>query len=137
MLTAYASRLNGVELNNTFYRQPTPKAIETWLAATPETFRFVVKAQRGAAWRSFRSDAGESIPWLTDAYRPFGARLRCVLFRVDETTPRDDDALARLLDAWPADLPLALELRHVSWEDDRDPRSTARAGRRACDHRYR
>jgi uncharacterized protein YecE (DUF72 family) len=118
LLSVYASRLTAVELNNTFYRQPSPKAIETWLAATPDTFRFAVKAQRGASWRAFRGAAAESVPWLTAAYRPFGERLRCVLFRVEETTPRDDDALARLLDAWPADLTLALELRHASWEDD-------------------
>ena len=118
LLRAYASRLTAVELNNTFYRQPTAKAIESWLAATPGSFRFVVKAQRGASWRAFRTDATDSVPWLTAAYRPFGERLRCVLFRVDDTTPRDDDALARLLDAWPSDLPLALELRHASWEDD-------------------
>jgi uncharacterized protein YecE (DUF72 family) len=118
LLRAYSSRLNAVELNNTFYRQPTPQAIDTWLAATPGSFRFVVKAQRGASWRAFRGDAAESVPWLTAAYRPFGERLRCVLFRVEETTRRDDDALARLLDAWPIDLPLAMELRHPSWEDD-------------------
>ena len=118
LLSAYASRLTAVELNNTFYRQPYRKAIDSWLAATPESFRFVVKAQRGASWRAFRGDATESVPWLTDAYRPFGERLRCVLFRVEETTLRDDDALARLLDAWPTDLPLALDLRHPSWEDD-------------------
>ncbi len=51
-------------------------------------------------------------------YRPFGERLRCVLFRVGEETPRDDDALARLLDTWPVDIALALELRHASWLDD-------------------
>ncbi len=118
LLAAYASRLNAVELNNTFYRQPAPAAVESWLAATPTSFRFVVKAQRGASWRAFRGDAGTSVPWLTAAYRPFGERLRCVLFRVDDTTPRDDAALARLLDAWPPDLPLAMELRHASWEDD-------------------
>jgi uncharacterized protein YecE (DUF72 family) len=118
LLPAYASRLNAVELNNTFYRQPTPAAIASWLAATPPTFRFVVKAQRGASWRAFRGDAAESIPWLTAAYTPFGERLRCVLLRVDDTTPRDDEALARLLDAWPRELPMALELRHESWQDD-------------------
>ena len=118
LLRAYAARLTAVELNNTFYRQPSPKAIEAWLASTPETFRFAAKAQRGASWRAFRGGAAESVPWLTAAYRPFAERLRCVLFRVDDTTPRDDDALSRLLDAWPADLTLALELRHPSWEDD-------------------
>lgn len=118
LLRVYSGRLNTVELNNTFYRQPTPKAIDAWLAATPDAFRFVVKAQRGAAWRAFRTDATGSVPWLTAAYRPFGDRLRCVLFRVEATTARDDDALARLLDAWPTDIPLAMELCHASWEDD-------------------
>ncbi len=118
LLPAYASKLNAVELNNTFYRQPTQAAISKWLAATPATFRFVVKAQRGASWRAFRGDATESVPWLTSAYAPFGERLRCVLLRVDDTTQRDDEALARLLDAWPPDLALALELRHQSWQDD-------------------
>ena len=39
-LEHYATRLSAVELNNTFYRSPTPAAIATWLAATPSDFRF-------------------------------------------------------------------------------------------------
>ena len=35
LLRAYAARLSAVELNNTFYRQPTPSAIAGWLAMTP------------------------------------------------------------------------------------------------------
>jgi uncharacterized protein YecE (DUF72 family) len=31
---------------------------------------------------------------------------------------RDDGALARLLDAWPRDLPLTVEFQHPSWRDD-------------------
>lgn len=118
LLPAYATSLNAVELNNTFYRQPTAAAIAGWLAATPSDFRFVVKAQRGAAWRALRADAGEAVSWLVAAYRPFGERLRCVLLRVDDATARDDAALDRFLEAWPPELPLALELRHPSWEDD-------------------
>jgi uncharacterized protein YecE (DUF72 family) len=41
-----------------------------------------------------------------------------VLLGVPEDMPRDDDALARFLDAWPRGLPLAVELRHPSWQDD-------------------
>jgi uncharacterized protein YecE (DUF72 family) len=35
LLEHYASRLPAVELNNTFYRSPTPAATAAWLAATP------------------------------------------------------------------------------------------------------
>ena len=45
-------RKPAVELNNTFYQSPTEAKIASWLAATPPDFRFVVKAQRGGAWRA-------------------------------------------------------------------------------------
>src|SRR5262245_32874515 len=119
LLPHYASRLPAVELNNTFYQQPTPPKIATWLAATPDAFRFVVKAQRGGAWRAIRSpDPSETAAWLTAPYRLFGERLGCVLLRVDESTHRDDAALERLLAAWPRDVRVALEFQHPSWEMD-------------------
>jgi uncharacterized protein YecE (DUF72 family) len=118
LLRSYATRLAAVELNNTFYVGPTQRAIDAWLDATPHDFRFCVKAQRGGAWRAMRDDPREPVARLAAAYRPFGERLRCVLFRVPDELRRDDDALARLLEAWPADLPLAVEMRHPSWQDD-------------------
>jgi uncharacterized protein YecE (DUF72 family) len=124
MLARYAARLPAVELNNTFYRQPRPEVIVGWLAATPAHFRFVVKAQRGAASRAFgvagsSSHAlAESVGWLTAPYRLFGERLGCVLFRVPDNVERDDERLAGLLRAWPSDLPLTLELQHPTWVAD-------------------
>ena len=119
LLPHYASRLSAVELNNTFYQQPTEPKIASWLAATPGDFRFVVKAQRGGAWRAIRgTDPTETATWLTTPYRHFGARLGCVLLRVDESTQRDEAALERLLAAWPRDIPVAFEFLHASWEMD-------------------
>lgn len=118
LLRAYATRLPAVELNNTFYVRPSPRAVEGWLSATPTDFRFCAKAQRGGAWRVLRGDPREAVTRLADSYAPFGERLRCVLLQVPDDMRRDDDALARLLDAWPATLPLALEMRHPSWADD-------------------
>ena len=86
LLGAYADRLNACELNNTFYQQPTAPKVAAWLAATPEDFRFSVKAQRGGSWRSMAGHAAESVPWLTQPYRLFGERLGTVLFRVPDTT---------------------------------------------------
>lgn len=118
LLPAYAARLGGVELNNTFYQHPTEARIAAWIAATPPDFRFTVKAQRGGSFRALRGDAAQTVPWLTAPYRHFGERLGSVLFRVGKEQPRDDDALARLLDAWPAALPLTVELQHPTWADD-------------------
>ena len=46
MLGFYAERLPTVEINNTFYRLPKASVLETWAAATPAGFRFVLKASR-------------------------------------------------------------------------------------------
>jgi uncharacterized protein YecE (DUF72 family) len=118
LLPAYAARLSAVELNNTFYRHPRQAQVEAWLRATPAAFRFSVIAQRGGSIRALHADTEGTVGWLTAPYRMFGERLGSVLVRVADRMQRDDDALARLLDAWPAELPLAVELRHPTWEDD-------------------
>jgi uncharacterized protein YecE (DUF72 family) len=118
MLREYAARLPAVELNNTFYQQPRPEKIASWLAATPADFRFVVKAQRGGSLRAFGAGAAETVGWLTAPYRLFGARLGSVLYRVPKEIARDDDRLQALLSVWPADIPLTAEFQHPSWLAD-------------------
>ena len=124
LLRYYGSQLDTVELNNTFYRQPRPEAVAAWLAATPDAFRFVVKAQRSGSGRFF-GDPASGLEWLTGPYRAFGERLGAVLFRIPDIAKRDDDKLRRFLGAWPADLPLVVELREPSWEADETVRALA------------
>ncbi|HUG47885.1 MAG TPA: DUF72 domain-containing protein [Candidatus Limnocylindria bacterium] len=118
LLSLYAARLPAVELNNTFYQQPKPERVAAWLEQTPTDFRFVVKAQRGGSLRAFASAATETMEWLTGPYRRFGERLGTVLLRVPGNVARDDARLAALLEAWPAEMPLTVELQHASWRDD-------------------
>ena len=118
LLPYYASRLPAVELNGTYYRQPSAKTVASWLLATPPGFRFVVKALRSGSSRAFATDPASTLPWLLDPARHLGERLGAVLFRVGEERPRDDARLDAFLAAWPRELPLALEFRHPSWIDD-------------------
>jgi uncharacterized protein YecE (DUF72 family) len=118
LLPHYASLLSAVELNNTFYQSPSESKVAAWLAATPETFRFSVKAQRGGSWRAMSGSPEAGLPWLTDPIRRFGGRLGTVLFRVPDNARRDDDRLRAMLDAWPRDLPLTVEFRDPSWHVD-------------------
>lgn len=103
-----------------------------WLDATPATFRFSVKAQRGGSWRAFGGAPDAGLPWLTDPYRAFGERLGTVLVRAPDTTRRDDDRLAAFLAAWPRDLPLTVELRDPSWHADETVAALAAAGAALC-----
>lgn len=98
--------------------------MDGWLRAVPESFRFVVKAQRGGSFRAWQAAATGTPPldWLTGPYRRFGAALGAVLLRIPESVrragERDDERLGRLLAAWPRDLPLAMEFQDASWEVD-------------------
>ncbi|MBA2254734.1 MAG: DUF72 domain-containing protein [Chloroflexi bacterium] len=65
-------------------------------------------------------------------YRLFGERLGSVLFRVPGEVARDDTRLASLLDAWPPDVPLTVELQHASWLDDEVLARVTAAGAAWC-----
>jgi uncharacterized protein YecE (DUF72 family) len=110
-----------VELHTTFYRRPQAATVEGWLRDSPPSFRFCPKAQRGAAFRAWQGDAeqaAEALRWLDSALSVFGSRLGTVLLSAPARRQRDDAALARLLEARPEGLPLALELPHPSWAAD-------------------
>jgi uncharacterized protein YecE (DUF72 family) len=115
MLAHYATVFPACELNNTFYQQPSEAKVRAWLEATPNQFRFAVKAQRGGSMRLFMGNPSGSADWLTAPYRRFGNRLGAVLFRIPAEIARNDDHLQGLLHEWPRDLPLAVEAQNESW----------------------
>jgi uncharacterized protein YecE (DUF72 family) len=120
------------ELNNTFYARPTVERIRAWRDAVPASFRFVVKAQRGASVRALHGDPGESVPWLTGSLPEFGTRLGAVLFRVAGDVTRDDERLSTLLAAWPREIPLVVEAQHASWHVDETFAALRAAGAVLC-----
>lgn len=142
-LRAYAERLPALELNATFRRRPTASAIAGWVRATPPDFRFATKAQRGSAFRALSGEPAESIAWLTEPLRLFGERLGAVLFRVPAEIRRDgpwvdrdpavaDARLAAFLDAWPASIPLVVELQDPTWHVDETFGALRRVGAVLC-----
>lgn len=132
LLRHYATHLPACELNNTFYRQPSPSSVARWLASTPPDFRFAVKAQRSGSLGAIAGDPVARLTWLTDPLHAFGDRLGTVLFRVPEGVPVDIGRLSVLLAAWPHDLPLTVELQDPSWHLDEVHDLLAGAGAALC-----
>jgi uncharacterized protein YecE (DUF72 family) len=132
LLPWYARHFRACELNNTFYQQPSESKVAAWLAATPEDFRFAVKAQRGGSFRALKVDPVASVPWLTAPLARFGERLGTVLFRVPEGLPVDVTRLDALLAEWPRSLPLTLEFQDPSWQVDEVFAALTRAGAALC-----
>ena len=46
MLPYYAARFSTVEVNNSFYRIPSDRVLESWANQVPPEFQFVMKASR-------------------------------------------------------------------------------------------
>jgi len=118
LLPAYAARLATVELSGTYYRQVTDAQAAAWASRVPPSFRFTVKLLRTGSLRGYASDPAGTLPWLTAPLAAFGNRFGAALFRIQAGQARDDGRLDRLLAAWPAGIPLALEAQDPSWQVD-------------------
>lgn len=115
LLPHYAGRLATVELNNTFYRTPTPEAIAGWCNAVPPEFRFSVKAPQRITHVSRLKDASLLAPFA-DLLAGFGERLGVVLFQFPPHFRLTIERLHAFRSAWPRAIPTALEFRHPSWD---------------------
>lgn len=120
-LRYYSTQLNAVEVNYTFRRRLSEKSIASWLADTPQGFRFTLKAHQGITHFRRLKDAEESVKWFLDAIEPMQAagRLGAVLFQLPPNMKADPDRLENFLTLLPQVLRNAWEFRHESWFSDR------------------
>ncbi|MEQ8858012.1 MAG: DUF72 domain-containing protein [Pseudomonadales bacterium] len=117
MLGYYAERLPAVEINNTFYRMPRSNVLESWAAAVPESFRFVIKASRRITHQLRLKDAAEPTAYLLAKLNVLGDKLGAVLFQLPPNLRCDPARLETFLDLLPPQTPAAFEFRHPSWND--------------------
>jgi uncharacterized protein YecE (DUF72 family) len=125
-LRYYAERLSTVEINNTFYRMPTPSLIEGWASEAPEAFTFAVKApQRITHIARLGDKAGDPTAVFVRTVAALGSRLGPLLFQLPPFMRKDVPRLAAFLDATcalptgrPGGHRIAFEFRHESWFDD-------------------
>jgi uncharacterized protein YecE (DUF72 family) len=115
-LAAYAERLRTVEVNSTFYRLASLEAVKGWVRDTPDEFVFSVKASRYLTHVRRLTDLDRGIRRFYAPLAPIieAGRLGPVLWQLPETFRRDDERLARWLDALP-DGRHTIEFRHPSW----------------------
>jgi uncharacterized protein YecE (DUF72 family) len=123
MLGYYATKLSSVEINYTFYREPSPKTVEKWASQTPSEFTFTLKANRKITHVRRLGDVYEVLARFLDATKPLGSRLGTILFQFPPTMRYDAEALDAFLALVPGgDMPnacrAAMEFRHASFDDD-------------------
>jgi len=114
-LTAYAERLPTVEIDATFYRLPSERAVTAWRDEVPAGFVFAVKGSRFITHFRRLTDTDEAVAAFADRLSLLGDKLEVMLWQL----PPDLKAAPALLDRFLASLPAgvrhAVEFRHASW----------------------
>jgi uncharacterized protein YecE (DUF72 family) len=120
MLAFYAERLPTVEINNTFYQMPKVAVLETWASATPERFRFAIKASRRITHmaRLKAETAADSVEFLYRNLAALGAKRGPVLFQLPPFLKKDLPRLSEFLHLLPEGHGAAFEFRNDSWFAD-------------------
>lgn len=115
-LTYYATQFNTVELNSSFYRFPTVKNLQKMVAATPNDFRYSVKAHKiithTMRMRNTKSKIAEFMDIVTEG---LGEKLICILYQLPPSYSYTEERLQDIITNINPVSTNVIELRHSSW----------------------
>jgi uncharacterized protein YecE (DUF72 family) len=114
----YATLFDTVELNNTFYRLPTAKAMEDWEAAAPPDFLYALKLGQFATHRKKLKDPEWWLANHLDRVERLGEHLGPNLIQLPPRWQRNTSRLDEFLALVPKTIRWAVELRDRSWVHD-------------------
>ena len=116
-LEVYATRLNSVEVNYTFRRYPSEKLLSGWIAATPASFRFSVKANQLITHVKRLRDAREVTQRFLSTLQLLleAGKLGVVLYQLPPFLKADATLLSDFLALLPGAVRSTFEFRHGSW----------------------
>jgi uncharacterized protein YecE (DUF72 family) len=131
-LQYYATRFRSVELNNTFYRIPNAERIASWGAATPDDFRFALKAPRKITHSERLKVPSDALSYFLQTASGLKHRLGALLFQLPPFFRCDRERLTEFLGVLPQGIPAALEFRHESWFTEDVFRILEKSGAALC-----
>jgi uncharacterized protein YecE (DUF72 family) len=119
-LQHYAMQLNAVEVNFTFRQLLKETTAQKWIAQTPATFRFSVKAHQVITHIKRLRRTEDFIPRFLSTVQPIAqaGKLGPLLFQLPPNLKADSALLEEFLATLPRGVPAAFEFRHASWFDD-------------------
>jgi uncharacterized protein YecE (DUF72 family) len=114
----YVTQFPTVEINNTFYRLPTPKSVEDWLAQAPRKFLYAIKGSRFITHMKKLANLNDGLDNFFNRIEPLKKRTGVVLWQLPHMLKRDASRLNDFLQQLPKGYRYAVEFRHPSWLDD-------------------
>jgi uncharacterized protein YecE (DUF72 family) len=114
-LTYYASVFDTTEINGSFYRLPSEKAVAAWADQAPEDFLFSWKVSRYITHNKKLKDCQDSVDLVFGRMAALGDKRGPALVQLPPMLHRDDERLKRFLSWLPRDQRVTVEFRHASW----------------------
>jgi uncharacterized protein YecE (DUF72 family) len=117
----YAERFQTVEVNNSFYRQPSDDTWKHWAEGAPPRFRYAVKANRFITHIKRLNNVEEPLERFFKGANHLGRTLGPILFQTPPNFRRSPENTARLeqfLLLLPRGNHCVIEFRHNSWFGD-------------------
>lgn len=115
-LRYYGQQFNTIEHNTTHYRIPDAATVRRWADETPADFRFCPKVPQTISHARDLGINGPEIALFAEAVRGLGAKLGPTFLQLPPYFGVADlGRLRRFLQVFPAEVPLAVEVRHESF----------------------
>lgn len=111
----YASQFDTTEINASFYRLPSDKAVATWAQTAPPRFVFAWKVSRYITHNKKLKDCEDSVALVFGRMAGLGEAYGPALVQLPPMLRRDDERLAAFLKLLPKGGRHTVEFRHPSW----------------------
>lgn len=118
-LQRYASQLNCVEINSSFYRPHRQQTYARWAASVPKEFRFCVKVPKQITHELRLENADQLLETFIGQCSGLGEHLGCLLLQLPPSLAFDEKVAAGFFKTLKAQYSgsVILEPRHESWVD--------------------
>lgn len=114
-LAFYMQNFDTVEINNTFYNLPTPRAFMAWSKAAPPAFIYSLKGSRFITHMKKLNVSEDSLYLFIDRALLLGDNLGAVLFQLPPRWHCNADRLRRFVKLLPPGIRFTFEFRDPSW----------------------
>jgi uncharacterized protein YecE (DUF72 family) len=112
----YCQHFNTIEINSSFYRQPSPKSFAAWYDTSPADFLFSIKApQTITHYNKFNQAEALIADFYQVIKEGLKEKLGCVLFQLPPSFSYTEDRLQLLLNSMQPGFNNVIEFRHLSW----------------------
>lgn len=116
--SVYLDYFSTVEINNSFYRLPSPETFATWRKTTPENFVFAVKGSRFITHMKKLNLDKEGVKKFFNSVRSLGKKTGAILFQLPPKWKVNEERLKSFLSVLPRRYRYAFEFREPSWYND-------------------